>query len=113
MAGDGVPGGTLTGLRASLAAMPAKLKSRKFWVMFVASVIVMFGGQLGINLDPAQVDAMIWIVVAYLGGQGIADAGKAMLGQFVSAIAGQIPGQVLESKPSDTPTPDAGTGTKP
>jgi len=50
-----------------------KLKSRKLWVTILGTALVPLGVQIG--LPPETVHSVVAILVSYLLGQGIADAG--------------------------------------
>lgn len=54
-----------------------KLKSRKLWAAIIGSVIVSAGPELGLSPEVTQWIAQI--VIGYVVGQGIADAGQAVL----------------------------------
>ena len=83
--------------------IPARLRSRKFWIATLALLLVTLGKQIGIELDPAQLDAVIKIVAAFVLGQGISEAGKGQIKGLIKSIASQVPA-VLEPPPSKTPT---------
>jgi len=55
--------------------MATKLKSRKFWATFAASVAVLFATQLGLSEDQAW--QLVAVVVGYLGAEGYVDAKRA------------------------------------
>lgn len=78
--------------------MSDRLKSRKLWVTILALALVTIGGAVGVDLDAEQLDAVIWIVAAYLGGQGITDAGKATLTRFAKDVGPQVV-EAVEAKP--------------
>lgn len=54
--------------------MLAKLKSRKLWVAVITAAVVALAEQLG--LDPDQVTSLLTVAVAYIAGQGFADAAR-------------------------------------
>lgn len=51
------------------------LKSKKFQSAVIA-VLVMIAGDLGLDLDPAALMAIVSPLIAYILGQGVADIGK-------------------------------------
>ena len=51
-----------------------KLKSRKLWITIAASALVTIGTALGFPEEAVQ--NIVYVAVAYLLGQGIADVGK-------------------------------------
>lgn len=51
------------------------ITSKKF-IVAVAGVILATAGKYGLNLDPDSVQNIVYVVVAYLIGQGWADSGK-------------------------------------
>ena len=55
--------------------MKAKLTSRKFWLTFAGSAIVLFGNQLG--LDPELINKAVNLLMSYLIAQGAVDTVKA------------------------------------
>lgn len=57
-------------------AMLEKLKSRKLWATVIAATLVTLGQQLGVS--PDMVENLVQLVMAYVIGQGIADAGVAI-----------------------------------
>lgn len=50
-----------------------RLKSRKFWAMVTVGFIVVFGEELGIDLDEQQLWQLVSVVAAWLGIQGVID----------------------------------------
>ena len=58
--------------------MKDKLKSRKLWMAIGGVVAVMLTDWLNLSPDTSEaiVTALVTIVVAYIGGQGIVDAMK-------------------------------------
>lgn len=52
------------------------LHSKKF-VAAIIGIIITIGGRYGLNLDPQLVQDVVYILIAYIVGQGIADHGKA------------------------------------
>lgn len=76
------------------------LTSKKF-VVFVAGLLITFAAKYGLNLDPDMVQNVIYMIVAYLVGQGIADHGKEaakvqVTGDLVEA--GMVPNQAVKDK---------------
>ena len=55
--------------------MLAKLKSRKLWAAVLGAALSALG--TGLGLDEEQVTKAVYVIVAYLLGQGIADHGAA------------------------------------
>lgn len=51
------------------------ITSKKF-IAAVAGILVALAARRGLNLDPDSVQNVIYVIVAYLVGQGIADHGK-------------------------------------
>lgn len=49
-----------------------KLKSRKFWVTFFGSTLVLLGNQLG--LDPVLLDKVVNLLIGYVVVQGTVDS---------------------------------------
>lgn len=56
--------------------MKELLTSKKFIVM-VCGLILAIAAKYGLNLDPDMIYQIVFIIAAYLGGQGLADFGKA------------------------------------
>lgn len=53
-----------------------KLISRKFWVAITFGVIVVFGDELGFDIDADQLRNLTYGVLTYIGAQGVVDAVK-------------------------------------
>lgn len=53
--------------------MPAQLKSRKFWISVVASLVIAFAPQVGVDISQEQAIAIAGIVVAYVGSEAMID----------------------------------------
>lgn len=53
----------------------ALLASKKF-VAAVVGIVLAIAGRYGFNLDPELVRELVYILIAYIIGQGIADHGK-------------------------------------
>jgi len=51
-----------------------KLSSRKFWVAIAFGVVVLVGDELGFDLDADQIRNLTYVVLTYLGAQGVVDA---------------------------------------
>lgn len=51
-----------------------KLKSRKLWITIAAGALVTLGTALGFPEE--AVEKLVYVAMAYLLGQGIADVGK-------------------------------------
>lgn len=76
------------------------LTSKKF-VVFVAGLIVTLAAKYSFNLDPEMIQNIIYTIVAYLIGQGIADHGKEaakiqVTGDLVEA--GKTPPEAVKEK---------------
>ena len=63
--------------------MPEKLKSRKFWMAIGGVLLVVLTDWLKLSPEMADgiVNAVVTILVAYLGGQSIVDAAKEWVGK--------------------------------
>lgn len=57
-----------------------ELADSKKFAVFLATVVLVVAGRLGFDLDPALVDRVVAVAIAYLVGQGIADHGKSKAG---------------------------------
>lgn len=73
------------------------LTSKKF-IVAVAGVVLATAGKYNLNLDPDSVQNIVYVIVAYLIGQGWADSGKE-----AAKVAGTIE---LVTNP-DVPTGDS------
>lgn len=51
----------------------ARLKSRKFWVTLLVIVLVAFTEQLGLNIDPDKIVALVGMASSYVLGQSYVD----------------------------------------
>ncbi len=51
-----------------------KLISRKFWIVLASGTLVLFGEQLGWDIDADTIQNLVWVLLAYLGAQGAVDA---------------------------------------
>jgi uncharacterized protein (DUF697 family) len=58
--------------------LKALLKSKKVQASFVGVTLVSVDKIFGLDLDPLVVAEIVTIIVAYIIGQGVADAGKHM-----------------------------------
>lgn len=54
--------------------MPDKLKSRKFWVTVVSSILIVLNEGLGMSIDSEAVLSFSGIVISYLLGQSYIDS---------------------------------------
>lgn len=54
----------------------AMFYSKKFWAMIVAIATPIINKQLGLEYTPAELQAVILPLIAYIVGQGLADMGK-------------------------------------
>jgi hypothetical protein len=73
------------------------LTSKKF-IVAVAGVLIATAGKYGLNLDADSVQNIVYVVVAYLIGQGWADSGKE---------AAKVAGTVELATTDGVPTGDA------
>lgn len=53
-----------------------QLFSSKKFIVMIAAIVVAIAGKLGLNLDPDLVQQIVYLAMAYIVGQGIADHGK-------------------------------------
>lgn len=51
------------------------LSSKKF-VVFLVAVVLALGARVGLDLDADLVEQLVYLAIAYLVGQGLADVGK-------------------------------------
>ena len=56
--------------------MSSKLKSRKFWITFAVSVVLLFAQQLGLDVDGETVWGIVAMITGYNAGQGYVDGQK-------------------------------------
>lgn len=54
--------------------MPEKLKSRKFWVTVVSSILIVLNEGLGMDIDSETVLGFSGIIISYLLGQSYIDS---------------------------------------
>lgn len=81
--------------------MLRELATSKKFIVFVVGLLVTFAAKYGLNLDPEMVQNIIYTIVAYLIGQGIADHGKEaakiqVTGDLVEA--GKTPPEAVKEK---------------
>lgn len=60
--------------------MPARLRSRKFWIAVVGALLVIANQGLGLDLPSDTVLAFAAIIIGYLFAEGAADAIRAANG---------------------------------
>ena len=53
--------------------MPQKLKSRKFWLAAITTIVMLIAAFTGADLDPEEVAAIILPIVAYIAGESWID----------------------------------------
>ena len=86
--------------------MADKLKSRKFWITFVVSALLLFAKQLGLDLDEQTVWGLVALATGYNAGQGYVDgkAQSAKANEIFASVAGRA---VEPKKEPPEPEPDA------
>ena len=50
-----------------------RLTSRKFLISIIAGLIITFGENFGIDLDPEQVAGLVGVVAAFISGEAVID----------------------------------------
>lgn len=53
-----------------------KLKSRKLWIVVLAATLVSLGSQLGFDLNPEEMQNLVYLVCSYVLGQAWVDGKK-------------------------------------
>lgn len=55
-------------------SITSRLVSRKFWIVIGYAAIATFIDELGIDISPSELENLTYVVLAYIGLQGGADA---------------------------------------